>query len=255
MSPSVAATGTGDPARTLALLWEPDDEPGARKGPGRGLTVRRIVDEAVACADDSGLDAVTMRALAGRLGVSAMGLYTYVPGKAELIDLMVDRVNATSPLPHFGDEGWQARFRAVAESNRALLGAHPWLVDVAALSRPPLGPGTVAKYDRELAAFEGLSISDVERDGALAHLLGFVYWHARSALEATRAAASDGGDLEWWEAHQGLLAKALDPARFPLAARVGQAAGTANGTAWDATSAWAFGLECTVEGLGRVLGL
>ena len=52
---------------------------------------------AIALADEQGLGAVSMRALAARLGMSAMTLYGYVPGKEELLDLMLDRVSAPDP--------------------------------------------------------------------------------------------------------------------------------------------------------------
>ena len=53
-----------------------------------------VVDAGVAIADAEGLDALSMRKVAGRLGIGAMSLYTYVPGRSELIELMIDRVYA-----------------------------------------------------------------------------------------------------------------------------------------------------------------
>src|SRR5688572_27806436 len=85
---SFMRTGEGDPARTLALLWRRAER--GTRGPRPKLSVDAVVDAAIALADEAGLQAVSMRTLAGRLGVSAMTLYTYVPGKAELLDLMLD---------------------------------------------------------------------------------------------------------------------------------------------------------------------
>src|SRR5690348_6674463 len=82
-------TSGGDPARTLALLWRTGDEQ-PRRGPRPRRSIDDVVQEAIAFADDAGLDALTIRALATRLGLSPMALYTYVPGKAELLDLMLD---------------------------------------------------------------------------------------------------------------------------------------------------------------------
>ena len=81
-------TSSGDPARTLALLWRAD--PPSRRGPRPRLDLDAVVDAAIALADDRGLPALTMRALAARLRVSAMTLYGYVPGREELVDLMLD---------------------------------------------------------------------------------------------------------------------------------------------------------------------
>ncbi|MET0865814.1 MAG: helix-turn-helix domain-containing protein, partial [Nakamurella sp.] len=78
----------GDPARSLALLWGAQDRPGRS-----GLTVRAIVGAAVELADAGGIDAVSMRSIADNLGVGTMSLYTHVPGKPALIELMIDTVS------------------------------------------------------------------------------------------------------------------------------------------------------------------
>jgi len=82
-------SSAGNPARTLALLWR---HPAvvSRHGPRQGLSIERVVATATQVADSEGLDAVTMRRVAKALGVAPMTLYTYVPGKAELLDLMLD---------------------------------------------------------------------------------------------------------------------------------------------------------------------
>ncbi len=86
-------SGGGDISRSLALMWEFDL--GRRtRGPKPKLSVDAIVDAAVAVADAEGLDAVSMRRIGQELGVGAMSLYRYVPGKEELLDLMLERVNA-----------------------------------------------------------------------------------------------------------------------------------------------------------------
>ncbi|HEY1176756.1 MAG TPA: TetR/AcrR family transcriptional regulator, partial [Phytomonospora sp.] len=60
------------------------------RGPKQGLTIEAIVRTAIALADAEGLAALSMRKVAERLGVGTMSLYTYVPGKPELLDLMLD---------------------------------------------------------------------------------------------------------------------------------------------------------------------
>ena len=78
-------SGSGDAAGVLELLWGIAG-PRGRRGPRPGLSVERIVRAAIAIADRDGLEAVTMRRLADSLGVRPMALYTYVPGKSELLD-------------------------------------------------------------------------------------------------------------------------------------------------------------------------
>lgn len=249
------STGSGEPSRTLALLWGDASAGRRRKGPGRSLSVEDVVGAAVALADAEGLSAVTMRAVAERVGVSAMSVYTYVPGKAELLDLMVDRLYREMPREPWRSRSWRRRLTAVAEANRALLTEHAWLTEVAALSRPPLGPGVLAKYEHELAAFDGTGLSDLDTDASLAHLLGFVQSHCRSAHDAARATTDSAmSDADWWAANQPVLAQALDPEAFPRAVRIGAAAGQAHGGAWTADHAWTFGLARTLDGLGALIG-
>jgi AcrR family transcriptional regulator len=251
---SVKSTGLGEPSRTLALLWGDASAGPRRKGPGRSVSVEQLVDGAIALADEEGLAAVTMRALAQRVGVSAMSVYTYVPGKAELLDLMVDALHLAMPRPPWRSRSWRTRLTRVAEANRDLLLAHPWLTEVAALSRPPLGPGTMAKYEHELAAYDGTGLGDVDTDAALTYLLGFVQAHCRAAHDAARATTDSAmSDADWWAANQPVLERALDPEAYPRAVRVGSAAGEAQGSAWDAGRAWRFGLARTLDGLGALI--
>lgn len=245
-------TGGGEPSRTLALLW--GRQPSARKGPARSVTVEKVVDAALGIADDQGLAAVTVRAVAQAVGVSPMSVYTYVPGKPELLDLMVDALYLRMARAPWGAESWRARLKAVAEANRTLLMQHPWLTEIAALSRPPLGPGVMAKYEHELSAFDGLAMSDVDIDAALTFLLGFVQAHCRAAHDARRAETDTAmSDAAWWEANQPILALAFDPEAYPRAVRVGAAAGEAQGAAWDAEHVWSFGLERTLDGLAALI--
>nr|BFD92885.1 TetR/AcrR family transcriptional regulator [Kitasatospora sp. Xyl93] len=247
-------SSAGDPARTLALLWglTAEEKPG-RRGPRQARSTGEIAATAIALADAEGVDAVTMRRVAQELGLSPMALYTYVPGKAELLDLMLDTVYATMPRSTPADEGWRARVTAVADDNRALHRAHPWVAAVST-SRPPLGPGLMAKYEYELRAFEGTGLSDVDLDAGLTHLLGFVQTCARMAADE-RAARQDSAmtDEQWWASNAELLARVFDPERYPVAARVGAAAGEAHGGAYSPDHAYAFGLARVLDGLEALI--
>jgi len=247
-------SSAGDPARTLKLLWRETGDAGeSRRGPRQGLTVDRIADAAIGLADAEGLGAVTMRQVARALGVVPMALYTYVPGKAELLDLMLDTVYARMPRRDLSRKPWRKRLTAIAQENRELISQHPWVAEVA-VSRPPLGPGLMAKYEHELGAFDGLGLDDVERDAALTFLLDFVHASARSAAEATAARRdSEQSEEEWWEANAPLLARVFDEDAYPLAARVGAAAGAANGAAYSPDHAYRFGLQRVLDGLAALV--
>src|SRR6202042_2517656 len=194
-----------------------------------------------------------MRAVARALGVVPMSLYTYVPGKAELLDLMLDTAYREMPRGDLSGLPWRERLAAVARENRDLLTRHPWIAGISA-SRPPLGPGLMAKYEHELQAFEGLGLDDIQMDAALTFLLGFVQAAARSAAE-TAAARQDSAisDEQWWAANAPLLARVFDEAKYPTAARLGAAAGAAHGAAYDPDHAYPFGLQRVLDGLSTLI--
>lgn len=173
-------SGGGDPAKSLELLWGLQSKP--TRGPKPALTVDRIVAAGVKIADADGLPAMSIRRVADELGVGAMTLYRYLPGKGELIDVMLDTVYRELPLREVTGD-WRARLDEVARENREMYLRHPWLLQVA-VSRPPLGPGVMAKYEYELSAIEGIGLTDVEMDAAVALVNGYVHGAVRSAVEA-----------------------------------------------------------------------
>ncbi|WP_346775832.1 TetR/AcrR family transcriptional regulator [Micromonospora sp. HNM0581] len=244
-------TGGGDPAHTLRLLWRQTDGP--RRGPRQGRSLDEIVTVAIELADTEGLESVTMRALAQAVGVAPMTLYTYVPGKAELLDLMLDLIYTNMERPDRSGEPWQTRVAAVAADNRSLFTAHPWAAEVAT-GRPPLGPGQMTKYEYELRAFDGTGLDDVTRDAALTYVLDFVRAAARSSAEARSAQQESAWtDEQWWTANAPLLAQVLDERRFPTAVRVGAAAGAAQNAAYNPDQAYEFGLARILDGLTTLI--
>ena len=248
---SSSRSGAGDPARTLELLWGLAS--GGSRGPKPGLSPERVVATAIEMADAEGLAAVSMRGLAGALGVAPMSLYTYVPTKAELLDLMLDAVYLAMPREPWGRKGWRSRATAVAEANRALFDQHPWAAEIST-SRPPLGPGQLAKYEHELRALEATGLDDVQLDGALTFLLDFVRAWARSAHEVEAGRRASGmTDEAWWEATAPVLERAVDPEAYPTATRVGTAAGEAHGSAYAPDAVWRFGLDRVLDGLAALV--
>ncbi|MGK5557543.1 TetR/AcrR family transcriptional regulator [Actinomadura kijaniata] len=242
---STEHTGTGDPVRTLELLWGVQDRP--RRGPKPKLTVPRIVDRAVAIADAEGLEALSMRRIAEDLGVAPMSIYTYVPGKAELLDLMVDRVNGEQAPPEEGS--WRERLEHIAHENWRLLHRHPWLLHVSA-ARPPMGPNLLDKYEYELAAVEGLGLTDVEMDSVVALVNGFVHSAARLSADVTQTERRTGmSDHQWWEKAAPVLSTLIDVDRYPLGARVGTAAGQAYDGPVGPEHAFEFGLARILDGI------
>jgi AcrR family transcriptional regulator len=245
-------TSGGDPSRTLALLWR-DTAVVSRHGPRQGLSIDAVVAAATQVADKEGLEAVTMRRVAKALEVAPMNLYTYVPGKAELLDLMLDAAYTSMARRDTSGQPWRQRLAAIAEENKTLFENHPWAATISTI-RPPLGPGMIGKYEHELSALEGLGLDDVRMDASLSYLLSFVQAWARAAADA-RAVQHDTAmdDKKWWATSGPLLARVLDEKAYPIAARVGSAAGAAHGSAYSPGHAYTFGLERVLAGLSQVI--
>ncbi|MEU6718202.1 TetR/AcrR family transcriptional regulator [Nonomuraea sp. NPDC046802] len=244
---TVEYSGKGDPARSLALLWR-TSERASRKGKPE-LSVDRIARAAIEVADAEGLQALSMRRVAERLGVGTMSLYTYVPGKPELFDVMLDMVYGETARPEDVPGGWRGRLEQIARENWALYLRHPWMLQVAA-SRPVLGPNVTAKYDYELRAVDGIGLSDLEMDSVITLVTGFVHGTARGAVESAQAESQTGiTDEQWWAAHAPFLSRIADARNFPTAARVGQAAGEALNAAYSPEHAFEFGLRRVLDGI------
>jgi AcrR family transcriptional regulator len=248
---STEYSGKGDPARSLALLWRTSERVSRKGKPD--LSVDRIVRAAIEVADGEGLAALSMRRVAERLGVGTMSLYTYVPGKPELLDVMLDTVYGETDRREDVPGGWRERLTHIARENWALYLRHPWMLQVAT-SRPVLGPNVTAKYDYELRAIDGVGLSDVEMDAVLTLVTGFVHGTARVAVDAEEAEDQTGmSDEQWWSAHSPFLTRIADPARFPTATRVGQAAGEAHNGAVNPDHAFEFGLTRILDGIETLI--
>jgi AcrR family transcriptional regulator len=199
-------------------------------------------------ADRAGLEALTMRALGDKLGMSAMSLYRYVPGKAELLDLILEQAYAELPsdLP---DADWEGRLRRVARDSWELYARHPWMLDVSTY-RPSLGPHSIRKYERELSAVADAGLCDLEMDLVVAAVSDYVRGAARGMAEARSAAQVTGrSDEEWWAMHSDLLQQLVDPNVFPLATRIGAKAGAEYGGTTDPRRSFDFGLARLIAGI------
>ncbi|MDG4790115.1 TetR/AcrR family transcriptional regulator [Micromonospora sp. WMMD1102] len=239
--------GSGDPKRSMELLWGVPDRP--RRGPKPKLTVDRIVRAAIEIADREGLAGLSMRRVADELGVTAMSLYTYVPGKAELIDVMLDAVHARTDAPDDGGGDWRSRVERLARENYDRYRRHPWLLQVAR-SVPVLGPNLLAQYDRELTAVDGLGLTEVEMDLLVSLVADYVHGAVRGAVETAQMRQRTGMTTEqWWQSYEPLLAQVFDAERYPVAARVGSVAGAEYQAPADPARSFDFGLQRLLDGI------
>ena len=103
-----------------------------------------VLRAGLALADAGDLDAVTLRAVADRLGVTPMALYRHVEGKTDLLDGMADLLYAELDVPEQGSDWWE-ELAALARSTRRVLLAHPAAATL--FSRPLAGPHSLRLGD------------------------------------------------------------------------------------------------------------
>ncbi len=137
------------------------------------LTRDRVLETAVAMADTHGLDRLTMRSLAGELGVEAMSLYHHVAGKDALLDGMVDLVYREIELPS-AEGDWRESLRRRSVSVREALRRHPWALPLMESRRTP-GPATLAYHDANIACLRAAGFTPRQVAHAYAVLDAFVY--------------------------------------------------------------------------------
>lgn len=240
-------SGRGDPQVTLSLLWGEPSAP--KRGRKPSLTIGAIGKAAMAIADAGGLDTLSMRALSEALGVSTMALYRYVPGKPELLDLIIDRAYAELPQDPAPGESWERRLERVARDEWELYLAHPWMLSISSY-RAALGPSGLRKYERELQAIADTGLDDPGMDLLVTSLSSFVRGAARFAHEGRTAPKQTGKtDAEWWQANAQVLEKLVRPDDFPLASRVGSTVAQAAESAAHPVRAFEFGLRCFIQGI------
>lgn len=239
-------TGAGDLRRSLELLWR-GPEPG-RRGPKQRLSTDEVVQAAIALADAHGIEALSMRKVAEAVGVSPMSLYTYVPSKAELLDLMFDRVLGETRDPGEAAAGWRARLAFIARERWSLTERHPWLLDLA-LHRPPLGPNVMRKAEQAMATLEGTGLDPESMGLAAEALQNYVTGALQAAREAREAERRTGQTDEQWFASIGeLLEGRLDPADYPVVQRLREG-GRGKSAQGDPQARFEFGLERMLDGL------
>jgi AcrR family transcriptional regulator len=239
--------------RTLALLWR------ARGGggePTRGrrptLTVERIVAAAIATADADGLAAASMHRVAKELGAGTMTLYTYVPGKAELVDLMVDDVLVERRLPGPGEPrpaDWREQVALYADRTREAYRNHPWLCEVSRV-RPPLGPGQLAGQEYLLSIVDGLGLPPAQAVAAANGIGTYIDANAALGAENTRLERSTGQSTEaWWHQRSSFWENYFVVDAHPSINRVWLGGGFDQTAEAQGDAAYEFGLRRMLDGI------
>lgn len=238
-----------EPDRTLELLWRRTlGTPQGTRGPKQRFSVDEVIQAGIAVADAEGLPAFSMRKVADRLGLKLMSIYTYVPGRAELIGLMVDEVTGEREHPpHRGD--LRERLTGVAWHLWDEYHRHPWLLQVES-SRPWIGPNGSERYEWQLAALDGAGFTDLEMDQIVTMIGAFTAGSASTSVAARRTAEQTGiSDADWWAVNAPILERVMPPGAYPLAGRVGTAAGQEYNAVGDPDRSFRFGLARLLDGV------
>lgn len=222
----VVYAGQGDVRRTMALLWRAVTSSDAHlrtsPGPKPGLSVDEIVGAAIALADADGMAALSMRAVGKHLGRTGMALYTYVPSKSELLDLMYDSVLGELPTEYDESAGWRAAVTDWARTYWEFLLRHPWVLQVSS-ARPVLGPNEFATTETLILLFGKVAIPAPVLSHVVGTLTSFVGGTARTVAEARQAPAATGmSEDDWWYARSAALTDVVPDfaERFPAAVRL-----------------------------------
>ncbi|MFB7723915.1 MULTISPECIES: TetR/AcrR family transcriptional regulator [unclassified Nocardia] len=161
------------------------------------LTRAAIVDTAITLADESGIDALSMRRIAERMGAGAMSLYRHIPNKDTLLAAMTDEVSRRNPYPPPGQEvwTWRDRVRIAAEVDWRLYQEHPWVLFTFAVPRYNFGENSLVVLSWLVEGFSELGVSTREATrmslAVWSYIAGVALQHVSARLLIDRDSETD----------------------------------------------------------------
>jgi AcrR family transcriptional regulator len=207
------------------------------------LSRQRILKAAIRIADDGGIESLTMRKLARKLGVEAMSLYNHVANKEDLVEGIVDLVVGEIELPASAD--WEADIRACAISAHETFLRHPWACTLVISSRPRFAGNPRLRYMEWLlgrlreAGFSA-ELTYHAYHTVDSHIFGFTLWELGHAAGAQGFDDNPGfRDRILGELHANDLPHLAEHAEQHFDGGVG------------GKSEFEFGLDLILEGLHR----
>jgi len=137
------------------------------------LSRERIVTTAVELLDAQGIEGLTMRRLADRLGSGVMSLYWHVDKKEDVFDLALDSVLEYCPPPQMAAaQDWRGEAVHMLEDWRASMLRHPW--SAALLPRRVLGPNILSRLERLSQILSRAGVPDANLNAAIWSLWNYV---------------------------------------------------------------------------------
>ena len=147
------------------------------------LSREQVAVAALELLDRDGLEALSMRRLAERLGVGTMTLYGYFRSKDELLDAVIDAAVADRER-HLLEGPWQEQIRQLMQASRRGLGRHPGLVKVRA-DRPVLRPEALRFAETGVTILRGAGFSRIEAARAFRLLFTYVFGYVSFSPDET----------------------------------------------------------------------
>ena len=181
------------PDQDDAVIWLRPEVTGRGRVPGYSRA--QIAKAAIAVADAEGLEAASMRRVAGEIGASPMSLYRYVRNKDELHLLMADEALHQDWRHWEGmpEPGWERTLRRTANNLRRLVLAHPWWAEV--MTRGPIfGPTIMRMVEATMAGLDGLGLDIDEMMDVAGIVRTFAVGHAQQEAHEARAMTAVGAD-------------------------------------------------------------
>ncbi|WP_035855444.1 TetR/AcrR family transcriptional regulator [Cryptosporangium arvum] len=222
----------------MDVLW--GERPAPRRGPRPAFDRERIARAGIEIADREGLAAVTMQRVAESLGVTKMALYRYLPGKAELVALMVDIGIGAPPAP--GGAGWREALALWARELFVRFHQHPWTLEATRGARP-VGPNELGWMEVAVAALAGSGLDGAETLDTVVVLTG----HVRALGEQTVAFGTVSAEDPLTTGVQAILAGRED--RFPaVSAAFASAAASGN-----QNQALDYGVDRILDGVAALI--
>ncbi|GAA4905095.1 TetR/AcrR family transcriptional regulator C-terminal domain-containing protein [Streptomyces coeruleoprunus] len=217
--------------------------------PEHDLTRERIVRAAIDIADAEGLAALSMRGVAARLGVAAMSPYRHVGGKEDLVLLMADTAYGELGYPDTPPDGRRARLELGARTLWRLHRRHPWLAQLAPLTRPLLLPNLLVHGEWLLGALEGHGLTPSAAMDVQVLLFTYVQGVAVTLEREDQARAATGQtDDEWMDAQTAALHALTATGRYPAFTRLVTSLGEV-GYDLDLDALFELGLRSLLDGL------
>jgi AcrR family transcriptional regulator len=221
----------------------------------RGLSRAEIVRTAIAVADAEGPDAISMRRIARELGAGAMSLYWHVASKEELLDLMLEAIEAEIEVPEPSGD-WRADLAAFAHRTRAAMSRHRWAMEFIG-GRPPSGPNDARNLERLLGLLDGLAGARLTMDifGAVAtYVTGAVMCEAQEMrVQRDQERATAGlTEAEIQAQHERCRTWFEASGRYPRIVRLMESGVDPDDPATRAER-FQFGLDCVLDGIAARL--